>query len=272
MPTWKLILEYDGTRYSGWQEQTNARTVAGELRTAATAVLGAAEIDGAGRTDAGVHALAQVARLKANRNMKPMELLRAINQELPKDIHIIHLEELRHPFHPRHDAVLRSYLYQISTRRSAFAKPYIWWIKERLNLDAMREASGLLVGRHDFERFSDKRSEEKSTIVVVELSQLDLVGDLILFRIAASHFLWKMVRRIVGCLAEVGRGTLTPDDFGAFIASRALPQRLKTFSVAACTAPAAGLFLERVLYDESEEIGELVPAFPVRSKNEPPRR
>jgi tRNA pseudouridine38-40 synthase len=265
LPIWKLILEYDGTRYSGWQEQKNARTVAGELRKVADSILDTSEIDGAGRTDAGVHALAQVARLKTKRQMKPLELLRSLNQELPKDINVVRVEEMKHPFHPRHDALVRFYLYQISTRRTAFAKPYIWWIKERLNLDAMREASGLLVGRHDFERFCDKRAEEKSTIVVVERSELDQVGDLILFRIGASHFLWKMVRRIVGCLAEVGRGKLSVDEFGALIASRALPQRLKTFSVAACTAPASGLFLERVIYDDTEEIGNLSPAFPVSS-------
>jgi tRNA pseudouridine38-40 synthase len=263
LPVWKLVLEFDGTRYSGWQEQRNARTVAGELRKAAAAVLGPVELDGAGRTDAGVHALAQVARLKANRAMKSLDLLRSLNEQLPQDINVVQLHETTQSFHPRHDALLRFYLYQISTRRTAFVKPYIWWIKETLDLDAMQAASSFLIGRHDFERFCDRRAEEKSTIVVVEKAELDLVGDLILFRIGASHFLWKMVRRIVGCLVEVGRRKLSADDFGALIASRALPQRLKNFSVAACTAPASGLFLERVIYHEFEEIGGLAPAIPV---------
>jgi tRNA pseudouridine38-40 synthase len=263
LPNWKLILEYDGSRYSGWQEQKNARTIAGELRNASNRILGDTEVDGAGRTDAGVHAIAQVARLKGKRAMKPAELRRALNQELPKDINVIRVESLTHPFHPRHDALLRYYLYQISTRRSAFAKAYTWWIKEPLNLDALQAASSVLVGRHDFERFSDKRSEEKSTIVVVERVELDLVGDLILFRIGASHFLWKMVRRIVGCLVETGCGHLKTGDFEALLRSSPLPQSMNKFSVAACTAPASGLFLERVIYDESEEVGALTPAIPV---------
>ena len=263
MPSWKLILEYDGTRYSGWQEQKNARTISGELRKASNEIVGDAEVDGAGRTDAGVHAMAQVARLKGKLTVKPGELHRALNQQLPKDINVIHVETLTRTFHPRHDALLRYYLYQISTRRSAFAKPYTWWVKDPLNMDAMQAASSLLVGPHDFERFSDKRSEEKSTIVVVERVELDHVGDLILFRIGASHFLWKMVRRIAGCLVEVGCGKLKSDDFGALLRSSPLPQNKSHFSVAACTAPASGLFLERVIYDESEEIGPLAPAFPV---------
>jgi tRNA pseudouridine38-40 synthase len=271
LPTWKLILEYDGTRYSGWQEQKNARTIEGELKDASNRIVGEAEVDGAGRTDAGVHAIAQVARLKGKRAMNPGELHRALNQELPKDINIIRVDALTHPFHPRHDALLRYYLYQISTRRSAFAKPYMWWIKEPLNLEALQAASSLLVGRHDFERFSDKRSEEKSTIVVVERVELDRVGDLILLRIGASHFLWKMVRRIVGCLAEVGYGRLKTDDFEALFSSSPLPQRLNKFSVAACTAPASGLFLERVIYDDSEDIGPLIPAFPIPSFEKPLR-
>lgn len=261
---WKLILEYDGTNYSGWQEQRNARTVAGDLRKAAEKVVGdGAEVDGAGRTDAGVHALAQVAVLKSAHKMRTEKLLRGLNHELPKDINVLSVEEIKGPFHQRHDALNRYYLYQISTRRTAFAKRYVWWINEPLNLERMQAAAALLPGRHDFERFCEKRGDEDSTIVVVQRAELKRCGDLILFRIGASHFLWKMVRRVVGSIAEIGCGKLSPDDMALLIQSHPLPQRMLSYSVASHTAPASGLFLERVAYSVAEEPGDLAPAVPV---------
>lgn len=263
---WMLTLEYDGTNYSGWQEQRNARTVAGDVRKAAEQVLGdQVEVEGAGRTDAGVHALGQVAVLKSSRKMYADKLLRGLNHELPKDINILNLVEAKGPFHPRHDALNRYYLYQISLRRTAFAKRYVWWINESLNLEAMQAAAALFPGRHDFERFCDKRGDEKSTIVVVQRAELQRAGDLLLFRVGASHFLWKMVRRLVGVLAEVGCRRLTPEDVSLMLQSHPLPQKLRSFSIASHTAPASGLFLERVAYAESEEPRELTPAVPVRS-------
>jgi tRNA pseudouridine38-40 synthase len=265
---WKLILEYDGTNYSGWQEQRNARTVAGDLRKAAEQVLGdKAEVNGAGRTDAGVHALAQVAVLKSACKIRTEKLLRGLNHELPKDINILLAEEAKGPFHPRHDALNRYYLYQISTRRTAFAKRYVWWINEPLNLESMHAAAALLPGRHDFERFCEKRGDEDSTIVVVQRAELKRSGDLILFRIGASHFVWKMVRRLVGTLAEVGCGKLTPDDMALLLKSHPLPQRMLSYSVASHTAPASGLFLERVAYSAAEEPDELLPAAPVHGNH-----
>src|SRR5215210_7146463 len=123
MPCWKSTIEYDGTRYSGWQEQKHARTVAGELRLAAERFLSKpAEIMGAGRTDAGVHAIAQIARLKSDKGTRPIELLRALNDRLPPDINVLRVDEVNPRFDPRRDALARYYLYQISMRRSAFAK------------------------------------------------------------------------------------------------------------------------------------------------------
>ncbi len=256
-------MEYDGTRYSGWQEQKNARTVAGEIQSAAQKILGEEiELDGAGRTDSGVHALAQVARLKAKKELKPVKLLNSLNQILPGDIHIISAEAVGPRFHPRHDAVRRFYLYQISLRRSAFWKKYVWWIREHLDLKAMQKASSLVVGAHDFERFADKRSEEGSTIVVVDRIEMEHRGSMILIRIGASHFLWKMVRRIVGCLAQVGARRLSVDDFAALLNSAPLVKPLDQFSVASSTAPSSGLFLERVVYDDGEDPGPLAPALP----------
>jgi tRNA pseudouridine38-40 synthase len=255
MPTWKLTLEYDGTRYSGWQEQSNARTISGELRKAAEALFDRqVEIGGAGRTDTGVHALAQVAHLKLSPRggrpkhlPRPLEILYGINDRLPADINLLEVEEAPDRFHARHDAVSRSYLYQISTRRTAFGKKHVWWVKDRLNAGAMAEAAGRIQGRHDFAAFSerDANREDHSSIVVVESAEIATDDYLILFRISASHFLWKMVRRLVGSLVEVGRGNATVEDFARLIEH---PRSKSKLDPARCTAPPSGLFLESVTY------------------------
>lgn len=263
MPFWKLTIEYDGTRYSGWQEQKNARTVAGEIRSAASKFFQKpVELSGAGRTDAGVHALGQVAKLGSTVPADEVALMRAINDELPADINVLKVEQAARNFDPRRDARARYYLYQISTRRTAFAKKYVWWVRDRLNVERMSEAARLLTGRRDFEAFSEKRMDDRSTIVAVESAEIRIDGDLILFRIGATHFLWKMVRRIVGSLAEVGRGNLKTDDFRALLEKRT--HGPEGFSVAAHTAPPSGLFLERVVYDE-RDLPDLVAACPVRT-------
>ena len=262
---WKLTVEYDGTRYYGWQEQKGARTVAGEIRSAAETFLNQpADLIGAGRTDAGVHALAQVARLRAARRVRPTELLHGLNDRLPPDIHVLRVEVAGAQFDPRRDALARYYLYQRSTRRTAFAKKAVWWVKDRLDIEAMQQACALLAGRHDFARFCDKRAGEQSTIVVVEHAELRREGDLILFRIGASHFLWKMVRRIAGALVEIGRGQLRLDDFQSLFDEAVRKRAASPFDAAARTAPPSGLFLERVIYRGDARPGALVPAVAVQ--------
>jgi tRNA pseudouridine38-40 synthase len=240
----RLTIEYAGTRYSGWQIQTNARTVQGEIDRAIREATGAREFElyGSGRTDAGVHALAQVAHLDIDTTVPPDSLQRRINDALPSDINILRLEKVRHRFHARHDAIARSYVYQLSRRRTAFAKNYVWWIKEEIDLARMREAAERFVGMHDFRSFSDDDPAEKSTEVLVESLDLHEDGDLILVHIEGSHFIWKMVRRLVGILVEVGKGGLGVGEAAALLTGDSgLPARL--------TAPAAGLFLERVYYE-----------------------
>jgi tRNA pseudouridine38-40 synthase len=242
----KLTIEYAGTRYSGWQIQKNARTVQGEIEEALKeAGVRRFELYGSGRTDAGVHALAQVAHLDLDTTLQIETLRRRINDMLPSDINILLIERVRHRFHARHDAVGRRYIYQVARRRTAFGKQFVWWVKDALDVAAMRRAAARFVGMHDFQSFSDDEPEEKSTQVLLE--QCDLVehGDALLFQIEGSHFLWKMVRRIVGVLVEVGRGGITEDDAAGFLRepSRA-PARL--------TAPASGLFLARVYYEDDE--------------------
>jgi tRNA pseudouridine38-40 synthase len=263
LPTWKLTIEYDGTRYRGWQEQRNARTIAGALRQASIDFFGAAvDLGGAGRTDAGVHALEQVAHLRCAKPARTGEIRMAINDRLPPDINILSVQEAAVAFDSRREAVGRYYLFQISTRRTAFAKPFVWWVKDRLDLDRVQAACQLMVGRHDFINFSEKLPEEKSTVVVVERAEVGQDQDLVLIRIGASHFLWKMVRRIVGALIEVGRGNLGADDIKRML--RKSSDKDSSANIAGHTAPPSGLFLEKVVYRDADRPKLLRAAFPVR--------
>ncbi len=246
MHTWKLEIEYEGTRYRGWQIQHNAKTIQGELMDAARELFSEkVELFGAGRTDAGVHALYQIAHLKVpelKANITPKQIQHGFNDLLPHDINIRKASNAPENFHARHDAIARYYLYQISTRRTAFGKNLVWWIKDKLNAEAMSEAAKMLLGKHDFRSFCEiDEGKKQSTLVKIESSQIFTDGDLICFRIGASHFLWKMVRRIVGMLAEVGRGDLTYDGFERLL-------KFHSDAAAKFTAPPSGLFLEKVLY------------------------
>lgn len=267
MQTWKLTIEYDGTKYSGWQEQHNARTVQGQLRKAAEDFFeGTVEIQGAGRTDAGVHARAQVAHLRVRREKeqdkrrwpRPDEILKAINSRLPSDVCLLDVAEASPNFHARHDAIARAYFYQISTRRTAFFKKFVWWVKEPLDVAAMSRAAQELVGRHNFLAFraADQSRPDESPIVVVEDARIETEGDLIVFRITASHFVWRMVRRVMGALVKLGLGEITPGDFSRLLEGKTDPK----LDVAAWTAPASGLFLERVVYPATREQPEAAPA------------
>src|SRR5213596_472787 len=145
VPRFKLTIEYAGTRYSGWQIQKNARTVQGEIDRAVRQVTRRQDFElyGSGRTDAGVHAAAQVAHLDVSTTLPPESLRRKLNDELPPDINLLRVEQVPHRFHARHDAVGRRYLYQLARRRTAFAKAYVWWVKEPIVADRMREAAPL---------------------------------------------------------------------------------------------------------------------------------
>ena len=282
MARFRLTLEYAGTRYSGWQRQRNARTVQGELDRAVAHVTGRRDFElyGSGRTDAGVHASAQVAHLDVVTSMAAPALMRALNDELPVDINVLEMQAASRRFHARHSAVARRYLYQIATRRTAFAKPYVWWVKQSLDLTAMRAAAATFVGMKDFrsfaaadddqdegmERSAQDRSKDRGQSTLVLVSRLDVLeaDDLVLVVIQGSHFLWKMVRRIVGVLVEIGRGGLDPSAAHALLTSTTdVPARL--------TAPASGLFLERVFYEgESTDVAVAAPT-PLTSPRSSPK-
>jgi tRNA pseudouridine38-40 synthase len=274
VPRYKLTIEYAGTRYSGWQKQKNARTVQGELERAVGELTRdkTFELQGSGRTDAGVHALRQVAHVDLRKALPAESIRRGINDALPADIHVLAVDSVPHRFHARHSAVARSYLYQVSRRRSAFAKPFVWWVREPLDLARMQAAAARFTGMHDFQAFSDDDPEEKSTEVLVEEVTVAEDGDLILIRVAGSHFIWKMVRRMVGVLAAIGQGEMAVEDVDALLS----PVRLKPDTTsrdprptpAELTAPSSGLFLERVFYEGDERQWPLRPAVAVPTARE----
>ena len=156
VPRFKLTIEYAGTRYSGWQIQKNAGPSRARSIAPSATVTGRKDFElyGSGRTDAGVHALAQVAHLDVARALPPRRCAAALNDELPADINILAADAVPHRFHARHDAVARRYLYQIARRRTAFAKPFVWWVKEPLDVDRMRAAAAAFVGMQDFQSFA----------------------------------------------------------------------------------------------------------------------
>jgi tRNA pseudouridine38-40 synthase len=261
MPRFKLVIEYAGTRYSGWQIQQNAKTVAGEIERAIRDIARRKEFElyGAGRTDAGVHALGQVAHLELYTDLPPASLHARLNDALPSDIYIRSIEKVPHRFHARHDAEARAYLYQISRRKTAFFKPYVWWIKEPLDISKMRDAAHAFVGMRDFASFTADEPGEKSTKVLVDRLELAEDGALILFRVVGSHFLWRMVRRLVGVLSAVGQGHLDARDVAPMLESESdLPGKL--------TAPASGLFLESVIYRGDPAPGPLRAVADVRGR------
>jgi tRNA pseudouridine38-40 synthase len=243
MSRFRLVIEYEGSRYHGWQQNAGVKTIQGEIINACQELFNSKRIEvyGPGRTDAGVHALGQVAHLEAPTQMHAQDIAARLNDVLPYDIHILLVEKCDETFHARHSAVARSYVYAISRRRSAFGKRYVWWVKEELSLPCMQEAASILKGFHDFSSFGATTPEEKSTRVDLSYLEISESGDLILLHILGSHFLWNMVRRIAGVLVHAGKGKLTMKEIKGFLDKKSeRPSQL--------AAPPSGLYLQRVYY------------------------
>ena len=247
MSKFKLTIEYEGTRYSGWQMQKGGKTIQGEILDACRDLFKTEPIDifGAGRTDGGVHAIGQVAHLEVETDLVPLKIKYGINDRLPPDICIVNVEEAHAKFHARHDANARSYIYQISRRRTAFGKKFVWWIKDPLDIHLMNEAAKNFQGLKDYRYFTDEDAESSSTKVEILHAKVNDFGDMLVFHVVGSHFLWKQVRRMTGVLVEAGRGKLAPSEVATFF-------RLKTDIPAKLTAPPSGLFLEKVYYKNEE--------------------
>lgn len=253
LAAFRLVLEYDGGRYHGWQKQgerqssQGIRTVTGALeRVLHEAGLQVKTLAGSGRTDAGVHALGQVAHLHLGGSTIPeiRELQRIFDEGLPSDVAVRGISVCSPAFHARHDAMERSYLYQISTRRSAFAKPTIWWVKGKLDIGRMKEAWFTFQGNHDVSAFADLEPGEDPR-VQIRACELETDGSLILLRVSAGHFLKRQVRRMVGAAVLCALGREKP---GRILLDLQQPNEEANLNWGAKAAPGAGLFLEAVRY------------------------
>ena len=254
MGRYKLTIEYDGTRYVGWQIQKSGKAIQGEVLDACRDLFNNEEIDlfGAIATEAGVHALNQAAHLGVETELPLLKIKYGINDRLPPDICILNVEEAHPKYHAKYDANALSYIYQISRRRTAFGKKFVWWIKDELNIDLMNEVARTFTGLKDFRYFTDDPEEQASTKVEVLHAEVSDFGDVLVFHIVGTEFLVKQVRRMAGVLVEVGRGKLAPSDVASFF-------RLKTDIPAKLTAPPSGLFLEKVYYKKEEIINKTMP-------------
>lgn len=244
MPTFRLILEYDGTNYHGWQIQPNLPTIQGILEsTIGRVAQHDVPVTGAGRTDAGVHALGQVANFTSAARLSAEEWLRALNGLLPQDISVVSVEEVPDTFHARFDAKSKLYRYLLFTRvhRSALGRHKILHYPHVLDLDAMEAAARALIGMHDCSSFQGSPTDTENPVCTVTRLTIDRFGDEVIFEIEADRFLKQMVRNIVGTLLEVGKGKLKAGNVAEILAAK---DRTK----AGPTAPAHGLYLVRVDY------------------------
>ncbi|MDD6615974.1 MAG: tRNA pseudouridine(38-40) synthase TruA [Lachnospiraceae bacterium] len=249
MANFCLLIQYDGSRYNGWQRQGNTQnTIQEKLETILETLYGEPiDLNGSGRTDAGVHALCQVANFKIPRILSRyscQEIQQYMNDSLPKDIRILGVEKADDRFHARLSAISKIYEYRIDCGEVAniFDRRYLVRIEEPLDFTKMREAADYLTGEHDFKSFCDNRQMKKSTIRTIHDISLELENGILTIRYHGNGFLYHMVRILTGTLLEVGIGDLLPSRIPSILEAR-------DRSMAGFTAPPQGLFLIDVFYE-----------------------
>lgn len=246
MKNFKLIIEYDGTDFNGWQIQKSGRTIQGQIEAAVFQMTRQhIRVTGSGRTDAGVHALGQTAHFRCETRLAADDFFAGLNSLLPADIVIHSCEPVSGQFHARYDALEKTYRYNILNRRlpAAIGRRFVWHVREKLDMESMQQAADTLIGTHDFSSFENTGSPRADSIRTVSSANLSCApdGEHLSFEITADGFLRYMVRNIVGTLAEVGRSRISPADFADI-------QAACDRNRAAATAPPQGLFLVSVKY------------------------
>ncbi len=251
----RLTLQYDGSAYNGWQVQATGITIQGLLQDCVHRLTGErANVIGAGRTDAGVHAIEQIAAFDSGSGLSLGVIRRALNAMLPDDIRVVEASEADKDFHPRYDARSRRYVYLMANMGHVpvFIHRYVWWIRFPLDVEAMVAASTALLGKHDFSSFRGTGCGAKSPVRNISCLEVartaeasflftKFQGDFIRVSVEADAFLRHMVRNIVGTLVEVGRGKADPAELESILEA-------KDRRIAGPTAPANGLFLEKIIY------------------------
>lgn len=245
MPRYMIIVQYDGTKFSGWQAQKNAKTIGGTLNRVLSDLIGCdVTVYGSGRTDAGVHAIGQTAHFDVQEVIDTISLLEQTNRVLPDSITIKNLQLAENRFHARHHAVSRTYIYQLSNKKQPFLKNYLW-VPDSFDFpEKLKEVIPMFKGFYDFVSFSAEKDKDVSTEVHMLESDVCFYQNVVLLRFIGSHFLRSMVRRLVGTAVAYTNGVFTKEDIKRFLREPCTePSRY--------TAPAAGLFLESVSYDHN---------------------
>ena len=244
MRNFRLLVEYDGTDFHGWQKQPELRTVQGSLEHAVKEIFGkSVPVNGAGRTDAGVHATGQVANFVVDTKMTPEQVGKALAQKLPEDIQVYKVDEADMNFHARFSAKGRRYAYYLRTEPTAIWRRFAYVVTSPLDLDAMRDALSRMIGERDFTSFTPTRSNDVPTQCNLLKAELAREDDFITIEVEADHFLHHMVRVLVGTLLEIGRGRMAPEQIDEILVK-------KDRGAAGPTIPPNGLFLVRVHYDD----------------------
>lgn len=246
MSRYKIKIEYDGTKYCGWQKQKDEKSIQEVLEKAIfQAFKEKVDVVASGRTDAGVHAKAQIAHFDLEKNLTDFQMMMAINQNIEneEDVSVIDCEIVDNEFNARFSAKMRHYQYIILNRRANLAldKNRVWHVPQNLDLEKMQEASKYLIGKHDFSSFRDSQCQAKTPIRTIQAIKIEQNDNFISFEISAKSFLHHMVRNIVGTLVMVGKGKINPKEMSVIIESK---DRAKSGP----NAPACGLYFLKVDY------------------------
>lgn len=245
----KLVLEYDGTDFVGWQRQPNDRSIQGEVEKVLLQLIQEkVNVVGAGRTDSGVHARGQVANFRCNSEMSIEQITRGLNALLPKEVSLGSLEEVPIDFHARYSAMSRTYSYTITTVPSALLRKYSWFVKYNLNVHLLEQSAECFMGLHDFEIFCKDDSNVKNYLCNVSQSFWTVNQNVFRYQIQANRFLHTMVRLLVGTMVDVGRGYISLDDVGAALSREKIKDSPNVIKRIGQAAPSHGLVLESIQY------------------------